>query len=138
MRSISTLFFALSLVTQVAFASVNEKLSYFNGDLEALVIGPTELTVRGPNAFTVKITDATGAPATTIIAKYVTATSNMTNMEMGSIKAVVTDVLDTAGLPQGVIKIVPTFSMAGPWELKIKIRTTAGSEMNSVRFDVAR
>lgn len=127
-----------SLVTEVASAKVNEKLSYFNGTIEAQVTGPDSITTRGPNPFTVKITDATGAPYTAIVAKWVNASTNMTNMEMGSTKAAVTDVLDAAGLFQGVLTIEPTFAMAGPFELKIKLRTAAGSEVNSVRFDVTR
>ena len=127
-----------SLVTEVAFAKVNEKLSYFNGTIEVQVTGPDTTTARGPNIFTAKVTDAKGTPYNTIVAKWVAASTNMTNMEMGSTKAVVTDVLDAAGLPQGLLNIEPSFAMAGPFELKIKLRTAAGSEVNSVQFDVTR
>ena len=133
-----TLILAYSLFTEVASAKVDEKLSYFNGTIEAQVTGPNSVTTRGPNTFVLKITDATGAPYTAIVAKWINASSNMTSMEMGSTKAVVTDVLDAAGLPQGLLTIEPTFTMAGPYELKIKLRTAAGSEVNSVHFDVAR
>ncbi|MGZ3789401.1 MAG: hypothetical protein ACXVLQ_12810 [Bacteriovorax sp.] len=135
--SFVTLALALSTLGQVAFAKVDESLSYFNGAIEAKVQGPDVVSISKGSAFNVTITDAHGA-AYPLAAKWVNATVEMTDMDMGVTKAKVSDVLDASGKVQGVLKVEPTFSMKGPWKLNLKLTTASGNESHSVSFDVVK
>jgi hypothetical protein len=133
-----TLVLALSLIGQVAVAKgIDERLSYFNGAIEVQILGPAQMSMNNnTNAFTVNITDAQGAPYPYITAKWVNATVQMVDMDMGVSKAKISDVLDAAGKTQGILKIEPQFAMKGQWKLNLKLTTASGNETHSINFEV--
>lgn len=123
---------------------VNKTLGFFNGALQAQVLGPKSLASGGnkDNSFTVQITDANGAPYPAITKKWVKATVEMTSMDMG-INPVekINDVLDAKKRLQGKLTINPVFTMSGPWKLNISITVSDANgrpmtDTQSVTFDV--
>lgn len=124
--------------------TVNKTLGYFDGALQAQVVGPKTLSagVNKDNSFTVQINDSNGSPYPAITAELVKASVEMTNMDMGVTPVnKISDILDANKQFQGKLAINPSFSMRGPWKLSISI-TVADAEGNpmtdtqSVTFDV--
>jgi len=145
-RNFKVAFVSLVLIASSAFAEINTTLSFYNDALRAQVIGPTTLSAgkNANNPFTVKITDANGAPYTGITKEWLSGTVEMTNMDMGVTKVTrVSDVLDAAGQLQGVIALNPIFSMKGPWKLSLTMTVSDGNggtidETQTINFNVTK
>jgi hypothetical protein len=128
-----------------SFASpVNKTLGFFNGALQAQVLGPKSLASGSgkDNSFTVQINDANGTPYPAITKQWVKATVEMTSMDMG-INPVekIHDILDSKKQFQGKLTINPAFTMSGPWKLNISITVSDANgrpmtDTQSVTFDV--
>lgn len=139
-------FFA-SIISSATFAqSLDTVLEYYNGSLQVHVMGPQSITKgrSANNTFTIQINDSTGNPYPPITKQWVQATVEMTSMDMG-IDPVekVEDVLDSNNQPQGLVKLSPIFSMAGPWKMNISITVAddngkAMTETQAVNFEVSK
>ncbi|MGZ3775736.1 MAG: hypothetical protein ACXVCY_18065 [Pseudobdellovibrionaceae bacterium] len=134
-----------SFLSSSAFAqSVQKTLGFFDGALLVDVTGPKTLSAGAnkDNKFLIQIKDSNGTAYPAIKAQFVTASVEMTNMDMGSTPVKkVEDVLDANKQLQGKISIEPTFAMKGPWKLNIKITVSDDngaptSDTQSVTFDV--
>ncbi|MGZ3771497.1 MAG: hypothetical protein ACXWQ7_18000 [Bdellovibrio sp.] len=135
----------LSFFSSAALAqSVQKTLGFFDGALLVEVTGPKTLSA-GPNKdnkFLIQVNDSTGTAYPAIKAQFVTASVEMTNMDMGSTPVKkIEDVLDANKQLKGTISINPSFAMKGPWKLNIKITVSdengsPTSDTQSVTFDV--
>lgn len=134
----------LSILSFSIFASpMTATLDFFNGDLQAHITGPNDLmSGKKDNIFLVQFTDATGAALPSMTKQFVSATVEMTNMDMGIMNVKkVEDVLDTNKQLQGVVSLNPTFSMRGPWKMNIKVIINDGNgnpatDVQAITFNV--
>lgn len=124
--------------------SVNKTLGYFEGALQVQVTGPKSPAAgtNKDNTFTLQINDGNGTPYPAITKEFVSASVQMTNMDMGITPVKnINAVLDANKQYQGTLTMNPVFSMKGPWKLTIKITVSDAdgnpmTDTQSVTFDV--
>lgn len=143
---LSLMAFVFTFWSISSLAALNKTLSFFDGALQVKVQGPVSLAsgASAKNPFNLAVLDGEGNPYPPVSKKWIKATTEMTNMNMGITPVTkIEDVLDANRQLQGKVVLYPTFSMAGPWKMNITI-TVSGSDgkpmqdTQSVTFDVAR